>query len=310
MYAGTTLTSAPRYRTTQFKRLVTHVDSTGQSQYWAFSGAIFLHLYAPSGRVFTTWIGGVPANGTDWREYLDSLFVPGAVLSRLDSAVAIGSAALGALAEPFRVSIMIPYPDADIGSLEFAGQVYDVGTGAGRADAAAAYVSEVLRRFQAAGFAQLALDGFYWLREDAPASDVEVITRVAAGVHAAGLRFLWIPYYTAEGWKRWREFGFDAAWLQPNYFFNLDLPKSRVDSAAARALQNGMGLEVEFDGRLWADSMFCDRLQPYITTLRQQQQLRAREIAVYEGAGALMRLAVARDSGQRAWYQALGDVLH
>jgi len=309
VYAGSLLGAAPRYRTSQFKRLVTHVDSAGQSQYWAFSGAIFLHLYAPSGRVFTTWIGGVPANGPDWSEYLDSLLAPGAALSRLDSAVAIGGTALGALPEPFRVTVMIPYPDPSIGSLDFGGQVYDFGTAAGRGDAAAAYIREVVRRFQAAAFAQLKLDGFYWLREDAPASDVDLITRVAGEVHTAGLRFLWIPFYAAEGWKRWGTLGFDAAWLQPNYFFDPDLPESRLDSTAARAEQYGMGLEVEFDGRLWADSLYCDRLQPYITTLQQQQQLRAREIAVYEGAGALIRLSSRPEPANRAWYQALGDVL-
>ena len=308
VYAGSTL-GAPRYRTTQFRRLVTHVDSVGQSEYWAFSGAIFLHLYAPSGRVFTTWIGGVPANGADWSEYLDSLFVPGAVLSRLDSAVALGGAALGALPEPFQVSIMIPYPDPAIGSLDFSGQTYDFGTAAGRGDAAAAYIHEVVRRFQAAGLVHLQLDGFYWLLERAPASDVEVIARVAGDVHTAGLRFLWIPYYAAEGWKRWSALGFDAAWLQPNYFFDPALPESRLDSAAARAQQNGMGLEVEFDGRLWADSMFCDRLQPYLMTLQQQPQLRALEIAVYEGAGALIRLSFGRVPEDRVLYQALGDVL-
>jgi hypothetical protein len=309
VYAGSTLGPSVHYRTTGLRRLVTHVDTAGHSLYWAFSGAIFLHLYAPSGRVFTTWIGGVPANGADWTEYLDSLFVPGAALSRLDSAVALGGAALGALPEPFRVSIMIPYPDPGIGSLDFGGQVYDFGNAAGRGDAAAAYIHEVVRRFQAAGFAQLRLDGFYWLLENAPALDVDVITRVAGDVHAAGLRFLWIPYYAAEGWTRWREFGFDAAWLQSNYFFDPGLPASRVDSAAARAEKNGMGMEVEFDARLSVDSMFCDRLQPYLTTLQQQPQLRAREIAVYEGSGALIGLSFGKQPDGRALYRALGDVL-
>ena len=309
MYAGSTLGPAARYRMTGLRRLVTHVDSAGQSQYWVFRGAIFLHMYAPSGRVFTTWIGGVPANGADWSEYLDSLFVPGAALSRLDSAVALAAVALGALPEPFRVSIMIPYPARSIGTLAFGGQVYDFGSATGRGDAAAAYIREVVRRFQAAGFGQLRLDGFYWLLEDAPASDIEVITRVAGDVHSAGLRFLWIPYYSAEGWNRWSDLGFDAAWLQPNYFFDPDVPGSRLDSAAARALETGMGLEVEFDGRLWADSMFCDRLQPYLATLANQAQLRAREIALYEGAGALIRLSLGGQPSDRALYRALGEVL-
>jgi uncharacterized protein DUF4855 len=299
----------PPYTISQFERLVTHVDSALQPQYWLFTGAILLHLYAPSGHVFTTWSGGVPATGADWSEYLDSLFVPGAALSRLASAVGLAGAALGALPEPFRVSIMIPYPDQGIGSLDFGGQVYDLGTAGGRGDAAAAYIHEVVRRFAAAGFAQLRLDGFYWLLEEAPEPDVEVITRVAGDVHAEGLRFLWIPYYAARRGNAWAELGFDAAWLQPNYFFDLALPETRLDSAAARAEQNGMGLEVEFDRRIWADSMFCDRLQPYLTTLANQPRLRAREIAVFDGGNALLHLSFGRRLEDRALYRALGDVL-
>jgi len=309
VYAGSRKDHIPPYSVSQFERLVTHVDSARQPQYWVFTGAIFLHLYAPSGRVFTTWIGGDPATGADWTEYLDSLFVPGAALSRLDSAVAIASAALGPPAVPFRVSIMVPYPDPSVAGVEFDGQIYDFGNAAGRGDAAAAYIHDVVRRFQAAGYLHLRLDGFYWLLEQAPESDVDVITRVAGDVHGEGLRFLWIPYYTAQRWNAWRDLGFDAAWLQPNYFFDPALPQTRLDSAAARAEQDGMGLEVEFDGRLWGDSMYCDRLQPYLATLANQPQLLAREIAVYDGGNGLLHLSFGRQLTDRALYQALGDVL-
>jgi hypothetical protein len=309
VYAGTIKGPSSRYRQSHFKRLITHVDSANTSQYWVFSGAIFLHLWAPSGRVFTTWIGGEPANGADWTQYLDSLFRPGAALSRLDSAVANAGAALGPLPGPFRISIMIPYPDPSIGTLDYLGHQYDLGTTTGRGDAAAAYIQDVVQRFQAAGFAHLQLDGLYWLLEEAPVSDVDLIKRVASDVHAAGLRFVWIPFYNATGWKHWKDLGFDAAWLQPNYFFDPSIPLSRLDTTATRAKDNGMGLEVEFDGRIWADPMFCDRLQPYLTTLQQQPALRTREVAVYDGAGGLVHLSFQTTPQDKARYQDVGEVL-
>ena len=104
-----------------FTRLLAHVDSAGRPAYWQCTGAIFLNLYAASGRLFTTWIGGVPANGADWAEYADSLFAPGGALSRLDSAVALASATLGPPPNPVRVSIMIPYPEPTAGALQFGG---------------------------------------------------------------------------------------------------------------------------------------------------------------------------------------------
>jgi hypothetical protein len=175
--------------------------------------------------------------------------------------------------------------------------------------AAAAYVADVERRFRGAGHARLRLDGFYWLLETMSTSDAGVVGRVAREVHARGLRFLWIPYYDAEGWERWHEFGFDEAWVQPNFFFNLDVPPSRLDSAAARAVQRGMGLEIEFDGRLLATPGFGDRLDPYLDVLRRYRQLAARSIAVYEGGGALLALSRSPQPAGRLRYEQLGQAL-
>src|SRR5207247_10994758 len=63
VYAGSRLDTKPAYRVAQYRRLLTHVDSAAHSQYWVFSGAVFLLMYAPTGRVVTTWIAGTAANG-------------------------------------------------------------------------------------------------------------------------------------------------------------------------------------------------------------------------------------------------------
>jgi uncharacterized protein DUF4855 len=310
VYAGADRVGIGPYPISHFTRLLAHVDSAGQPAYWQCTGAIFLHLYAPSGRVFTTWIGGVPANGADWTEYLDSLFVRGGALSRLDSAEALASATLGPPSDPVRVSIMIPYPEPKAGTLRFGGKHYDLRTADGRVGAATAYVAAVALRFGGAGHARLRLDGFYWLLETMPTSDAGVVRRVAREVHARGFRFLWIPYYDAEGWERWHELGFDEAWLQPNYFFNRDVAPSRVDSAAARAVQRGMGLEIEFDRRLLlATPGFGDRLGPYLEALRRYPQLLARSIAIYEGGGALRALSHSLLPADRLRYEQLGQAL-
>ena len=309
VYAGTERGGKAVYPVSHFTRLITQVDSTGRPESWLCTGAIFLHLYAPSGRVFTTWIGGTPANGADWAEYLDSLFVPGGALSRLDSAVALAGATLGPLSERFPVSIMIPYPEPKATTLVFRRISYDLRTVRGRVGVAAAYVAAAQERFRTAQYQRLRFDGFYWLQETAPSSDIEVIGRVASEVHARGLRLLWIPYYDAQGWERWHELGFDEAWLQPNYFFDRDVPASRLDSAAARAIGRGMGLEIEFDGRLYATPGFGDRLEPYLDVLRRYPQLLSRSIVVYEGGGALWRLSRSRRLYDRVRYDWLGQTL-
>ena len=279
------------YTVDDFARLITGVDSSGRPQFWLSSGVIVLQLYAPSGRVFEPALGGEPAHGTDWTAYLDSLFADGGILRRLDSAVALATAALGPPHAPFQVSVMIPYLEARDTRFDFLGHSYEVGTAAGRQSATLAYVSEVERRFHVAAFPHLVLDGFYWLHELVPAADGAVVSAVARAVHERHLRLLWIPYYEAENWDRWRALGFDDAWLQPNYFFDRTIPATRLDSAVARAERVQMGIEVEFDWRLLDDPRFADRLGPYLAALALHPELRARSLAVYDGAGVLAKLS-------------------
>ncbi len=309
VYAGADRPEFTAYTIDHFTRLLAHVDTAGRPVYWQCNAAIFLNLFAPSGRVFTTWGVGTPADGSDWTEYADSLLAPGGALSRLDSAVELMTAALGPPPEPVRVAIMIPYPEPKVGTLRFGGREYDLRGPDGRVSAATAYVADVARRFDAAGYRRLRLDGFYWLFEMMPAADAAVVTRVARALHAQRLRLLWIPYYDAAGWERWRERGFDEAWLQPNYFFDRTVPLARLDSAAARAVKHGMGLEIEFDGRLTATPGFGDRLDPYLAVLRRYPQLRARSIALFDGGGALLELSRSRLATQRQQYDRLGAVL-
>ena len=309
MYAGADRRDFTAYTIPHFSRLLAHVDSAGRPAYWQCTGAIFLNLWAASGRAFTTWIGGDPANGADWVDYADSLFAPGGVLSRLDSAVALASATLGPPPDPIRIAIMVPYPEPKAGTLQFLGKQYNLKSADGRVAAVTAYVADVERRFRGAGHPRLRLDGFYWLYETMPTADAGVVKRVAAAVHTRGLRFLWIPYYDAQGWKEWRAFGFDEAWVQPNYFFDRAVPRSRLDVAAARAVENGMGLEIEFDGRLTATPGFADRLDPYLDVLERHPELAKRSIALFDGGGALLELSHSVKPAERARYERLGETL-
>lgn len=308
VYAGAQKGHQLAYDVNDFTRLVTRVDTEGVPQAWLTTGAIFLQLYAPSGRVFTTWMGGERASGQDWSDYVDSLFAATGALARLDSAVTRAAGLVGPPASPFGVAIMLPYPDPAEGALLFQGTRYDFRHPPERAAAAAAFAAVVAERFRDARYRSLRLAGCYWLQETAPDGDVPVITAVAARVHALGLRFLWIPYFTSQGWDRWRALGFDAAWLQPNYFFDRDVAATRLDSAVARAQGAGMGLEIEFDGRMLSDPRFSDRLEPYLAALWLHPELR-QSIAIYDGAGALVALSRRRRPAGRDRYEALARLL-
>jgi len=298
------------YSRAQLLRYVAAVDSAGRPTAWLSNGAIVLALYARSGHTFAPWIPGTPSGGGDWEDYLDCLLGPGGAFDRLDSALTDAERILPRR-EPYRVAVMIPYPDSNAGVTRFAGVDYALGGRDGRVHAADAYTQEVVRRFGERRGSQLTLDGMYWLHEDAYPRDSGLVHGVAQAVHSHHVRFLWIPYYgeLAGGWARWRELGFDEAWLQPNYFFSRGVPATRIDSAVARARSAGMGFEIEFNGRLIDVPPYADRLLPYLVALRGDSALRQGSLALFDGGGALVALAASRDPLYRALYGMLVEVM-
>jgi len=308
LYAGgpAKATTYPRYTVEDDVRYVTEVDSSGRPQRWLTTGAIMLSIYGVDGRSFATWAAGKwPALGSDWETYGDSLLVPGGILDRLDSAVALGSSTLGSRAAKYSVVIMIPYPDSGRGFLTFLGKNYDQSLVADRIALAGAYVSTIEHRFTQRAFPQLSLKGFYWLHEEIGGSDSAVVSATAKQIHSDSLLFYWIPYFKAPGYTLWRTFGFDEAWIQPNYFFHPGVPDRQLRDALAIARANSMGMELEFDLRLFGDSGFANRFDPYLTALEGAPDIHARPIALFEGHGALLRLSASRDSREQGLYRRL-----
>lgn len=72
---------------------------------------------------------------------------------------------------------------------------------------------------------------------------------IANHIHSYGLNFYWVPWFNAYNNTKWKEYGFDAAWLQPNYLFYEDEypDKSQLYNAYKKATANGMYLEMELD---------------------------------------------------------------
>jgi hypothetical protein len=298
------------YSTADFIRLIAVVDTSGRPKAWLFDGVMYVVQRLPNRGRFITWLGPPYATGSDWEAYLDSLFAGGGVLARLDSAVGAVGSRVGDAGRRVAVSLTIPYPEPKADTLRFFGERYDLGTIEGRVGATTQFVRSALARFPTMKFEHLTLDSFYWLHEAISGDEEQVVSLVAERVHAAHKRFLWIPYYGAEGVASWKRFGFDEAFFQPNYFFNPAVLTTRLDSAMARAREFGMGLEIEFDARVFTKpDQFADRLDPYLLALDRAPDLRARSIAVFDGAGALVRLSSSGDARYRRIYCGLVNVL-
>ncbi len=110
------------------------------------------------------------------------------------------------------------------------------------------FVDECLKKFAEKDYENLQLIGFYWQEENGRIWEENGI-KIADHIHSYGLNFYWVPWYNAYNNTKWKDYGFDATWLQPNYlFYEEQYPdKSQLYNAYDKAKANGMFLEMELD---------------------------------------------------------------
>ncbi len=121
-----------------------------------------------------------------------------------------------------------------------------------RASAYLWYMEEAVRRFEAKGYENIYLDGFYFFEEQVNIANdkyaeqsIKAYNMVLDLVGDGKYSSYWIPYYTVNGFKIWRDLGFDYAVMQPNgYGYGQD----RMDNAADQAKKYGLGIEMEWMG--------------------------------------------------------------
>ncbi len=291
------------YSVDDFLRLVAAVDTNGHPVSWLSNGVLFATIRTPTGHHYASWLGEPYATGADWEGYVNTLFGAQGSLARLDSAVSLAAGTLGPAPGRFKVAVVVLYPEEKSDSMTFMGTTYHFKDAAGRAAATRAYINAVSARFDSAHYQSVHLTAFYWLHESIHGDEEQVVPLVAQTVHAAKKRFMWVPYYTAWGVPNWRKFGFDETWIQPNYFFNLDLQRGRLDSAVVKARDLDMGLEMEFDGRSYAKPEYFDRLDAYLATLNSAGDLKRRDVLTYEGGGALITLSKSKVPRERDLYR-------
>jgi len=176
-----------------------------------------------------------------------------------------------------------------------------------RFDACKWYIDTALAYWKKSQLDQLDLAGFYWVAEQS-SDGQHLIPRIAAYIKQKGLKFYWIPYWKAEGHGDWQKVGFDAAYQQPNHFFEENIPDSRLDEACDFAKAHGMGMEMEFDSRV-EQTNFEKRLQAYIDVFEKHGVLQHAAMAYYEGGDAMMKLAASADPKNRAIYKKVCDLI-
>lgn len=276
------------YNAEQLRPYVVHEDRFGNRD-WLFDGFLFLEFDSGKGVSYHVRGSASLARKEDWAWLVDRHFESGKGIAALDDCIAAAVRELGE--PPFRHKVVIGIPEPprgqkDWGELE--GRKLDFSNEEDRIAACKWYADLLEERFRSSGFRHLELAGFYWLPEILRQSR-EVTRALGDYVRSKGLRFYWIPYYTAQGYSEWRDLGFDAAYLQPTYFWNRKIGDERVDRACELARTYGMGLEMEFDMRASVKSEECrrDRGMGYMSSFRRNGVYRSSAIAYYEGGGGV-----------------------
>lgn len=235
---------------------VAYVDNNGEIKDTMFDSILFLFVQGrcPSGGCLGYY--GEPSLLSDWEYMIDLLFEEGYSLSALDSAYEAVKKAL-ALPEEQKLKVYLTAPVPKI-SLQPFGDMNGDGIEEkllSTEDCVNAYlwfVDEVARRFEATGFKNIALDGWFWGNESisrATRDDEEAFAAgCVGGLHERGFKCVFIPYFQAGGAEKAERVGFDCVTMQPNLSFNKPLqhdPVGAMEDFTDACKKYGFGIELE-----------------------------------------------------------------
>ena len=277
------------------------------------------------------WGNGVDTFGRWYTGETLTLTFPEGQLDALEACVAAVSRRIGPPRHKRYVIMALPEP------IYFDNYIRAIGSGGGSTvywgsldgrpldfsqveDRIAAYewfMDETRKAFAQKDYQHIELGGFYILPEVLSTTwraqykrYDQVIPAVADYAHRCRESLFWIPYCMADGYKTWKEFGFDLAYMQPNYYWE---PEKKTMAAIFREInQYSMGLELEFEytmvenvNGIASAQTYRERLDQYLSWAKSSGVYGQRSIALYSGTDAFHQLAVSQLEGDRAMYHQL-----
>lgn len=198
------------------------------------------------------------------------------------------------------------------------GQALDFSKVEDRISACRWFIDEARAAFARKQYEHLELLGFYILpevldtqwRAEYKKYD-ETVPAVAAYLHACNEGLYWIPYNLAAGYKNWRGFGIDCAFMQPNYYWD-ETGAKPLDVTFREINHYAMGLELEFEYSMVeavngaaSAAKYRARFDEYLRWARESGVYGSRPIALYSGTDAMHQLANSTLAGDRETYHKL-----
>lgn len=190
----------------------------------------------------------------DWLHYIhDFEFAEGVNVDALEEAVGETQKLLGkSYKAGVYMSLFMPVKSVtNFGEVD--GRSLDFSKKEDRMAAVKWMVDEQIRQFNAKNYQNLEITGFYWFHESIDYRDdetLEVIKYATDYVRSLGYITIWAPFFASPAYDRWKEYGFDLATMQPNYFL-YGSPngggEERLTQAAAASKRCGIGVEIELE---------------------------------------------------------------
>jgi len=241
------------------------------------------------------------ANYSDWDNYVKRTFANEGALHNLNASAVSNDRVVD-------VYLSIPYPKRNGDILTLDGKELDNNVYT-RYDLASWYITEVLKGFKQSDYNNLNFKGFYWLSETVRTVDDEVIiSSLSSLMKKHGKFFIYSPHATSTNFYKWKNYGFDAAFLQPNAF-RTDVPnkEERMHRAFLNAQIYGTGITIEIDsygishveqGRGVEEfKMYMDFAKRY--------GLDEKGMMFYQGTNMVERMATIDHPVYKSWYDQL-----
>ena len=243
---------------------VGYIDQEGNVIDTMFDGFLFL---PGTGQMPNGGYGEGRSRKPDWDFLLSNMFDKNKGMDELEKTAEYVKNQLGLSELNLKVFVAIPrihYAVTDFGDVDGDGITEDLSKAEDRKKVGAAYIKQINDLFKAKNYKNLSLCGFYWFREDINRIDITITQEITAEAKKQGYPMFWIPYNEAEGFTRWKEFGFEAGCYQPNYAFDLDVEEFTLTEAAECAKMYNLCIELEMQENTITDKRFFVKYMNYL----------------------------------------------
>lgn len=289
---------------------VIYEDRKGERKEWLYDGFLFITAIDNEGIQYTNVGKNKSAQRTEWEKVIEWNFEKNKAIDGLDKLIDEIGTEIGYPVRKRKVFLSIPEPiknENNWGIIN--GKKLDFKSDEDRFMACNWFISKTIEEWKKLSPKNLEFAGYYWITEYIKDSE-GIISQMKSTLSELDLKLIWIPYWGASSALKWKELGFDATYIQPNYFFSSNINFNRLEEACNFAYENGMGLEFEFDKKLFDNkSVFLPRFNAYILAFISFNVFNSASIAYYQNGLTIKSLSESRDPEYRDLYDSLSTYI-